>query len=42
MKNRPCSKGIATLPIFLYIHLPKIEKPSLLQRDCDNFQPFDG
>ena len=35
LKNRPCSKGIATFGIFGAMRMAFIEKPSLLQRDCD-------
>ena len=39
MKNRPCSKGIATLGCIEHLPLGLIEKPSLLQRDCDSQLP---
>ena len=35
LKNRPCSKGIATRPPISRTANTLIEKPSLLQRDCD-------
>ena len=37
LKNRPCSKGIATFLGFNETNVPEIEKPSLLQRDCDGW-----
>ena len=38
LKNRPCSKGIATSHSVCCVIFFAIEKPSLLQRDCDRFR----